>query len=68
LYKTDDLARDTRYSALSLVIHFDRFKSYDSLVDTGYKKHVRVVIQQTSSVVASSAAITSTAIWIVMGF
>ena len=27
---------------LSSVIHFDTFKSYDGLVDMGYKKHVRV--------------------------
>ncbi len=40
--ETTTLAAISRREDLRSVIHSDGFKSYDSLVDMGYKKHVRV--------------------------
>jgi len=40
--ETTTLAAISRREDLRSVIHFDRFKSYDDLVDMGYKKHVSV--------------------------
>jgi len=53
---------------LRSVINFDRFKSYDSLVDMGYKKLVRVDHSANEFSSASFVAITSTANCLILGF